>query len=234
MIAFSPLRSRGGFGPDGYLYIGMGDGGGAHDPNGNGQNRNVKLGKLLRIDVDEYPTPAPGNLQDADPDVFDYGLRNPWRFSFDRCTGDLYIGDVGQDTWEEIDVEPARSGHRDYGWDVFEASHCHEPARDCDGSGLVLPVVEIGHGPSCSVTGGYVYRGTRIPNLVGTYLYGDYCSGKIWYFTLDAGVVTKTGELTSDLVPRVVELPISSFGEDASGELYVVAYDGAVFRIDPE
>jgi len=222
------------FGPDGYLYIGMGDGGSAHDPMGNGQNPLVKLGKMLRVDVDTYPAPPAGNLPGADPDVWDYGLRNPWRFSFDRCTGDLYIGDVGQDAWEEIDVEPAESGHRNYGWDRMEASHCHEPSRNCDSAGLTLPVVEYGHGPSCSVTGGYVYRGARIPNLVGAYLYADYCSGKIWYLKLSDGVVTATGELTTDLLGGRTEWPISSFGEDGSGELYVVVYDGAVYRIDAE
>jgi glucose/arabinose dehydrogenase len=224
------------FGPDGLLYIGMGDGGSGGDPMGNGQNISVPLGKLLRIDVDTYPTPPPNNLPGGDPRVWDYGLRNPWRFSFDRCTGDLYIGDVGQNAWEEIDVEPAGQGHKNYGWNVTEGTHCYEPMSGCDTSGITLPVAEYPHeNGECSVTGGFVYRGTKIPNLVGTYLYGDYCSGRIRTLTWKDGAVTSQGDLTDDLDSQAQVGFLSSFGQDAAGELYVLSHGkGTVFRIDTE
>jgi len=159
------------FGPDGYLYAGTGDGGSGGDPDENGQNTMAKLGKILRIDVDKYPTPPPGNLTGGDPDIWDWGLRNPWRFSFDRCAGDLYIGDVGQDLWEEIDVEPKAKGLVNYGWNTMEGKHCYDPDVNCDQTGLTLPVTEYPHDMTVqdvSVTGGYVYRGKKIPGLEGT------------------------------------------------------------------
>ena len=170
------------FGPDGYLYVGLGDGGAAGDPQNNAQNPNVKLGKILRIDVDAYPAPPPGNAADGDPDVLHRGLRNPWRFAFDRATGDLFIGDVGQNRFEEIDVAQAGSGGLNFGWRVMEASQCYQPPDACDRSGLVLPVVEYDHDAGCSVTGGYVYRGAALPGLVGRYLYADYCSNRVFSF----------------------------------------------------
>jgi glucose/arabinose dehydrogenase len=221
------------FAPDGFLYIGLGDGGGSGDPNGNAQNRDSKLGKILRIDVDAYPTPVAGNLPGGDPDVWDYGLRNPWRFSFDRATGDLYIGDVGQDTIEEIDIEPAGEGGRNYGWNVMEGSQCFAEAS-CDPSGLTLPAAEYTHAFGCSVIGGYVYRGRAIPGLVGTYLYGDYCSSRVFSLRWVDGAVSATEELTADLDPDSRIHGLTSFGEDGDGELYVVSHDGSVFRIEAE
>jgi len=222
------------FGPDGYLYVGMGDGGSAGDPQNNGQSLDTKLGKILRIDVDAYPTPPPGNVEGGDPAVWDWGLRNPWRFSFDRATGDLYIGDVGQNRLEEIDVEPAGQGRRNYGWRIMEGDSCFEPRTGCDQSGLTPPVVSYDRGDGCSVTGGYVYRGQAIPGLVGDYLYGDFCSNRVFSFRWSDGVATPPRELTDDLDPDGLIQGLTSFGEDAVGELYVVSQGGSVFRIEAE
>ena len=214
------------FGPDGYLYIGLGDGGSGGDPFGNGQNRDVLLGKILRLDVDgapaanrQYAIPAtnpyaPGGVDPGagQPEIWAYGLRNPWRFSFDRETGDLYIGDVGQGSWEEIDRQSAASaGGENYGWDLFEATHC--PAN-CDSISPVAPIAEYSHDLGCSVTGGYVYRGTRQPSMVGTYLFSDYCSGTIWTLATD-GALTPVPLASSGL-------QVSSFGEGEDGEIYLV------------
>jgi glucose/arabinose dehydrogenase len=226
------------FGPDGYLHAGVGDGGGEGDPNGHGQDVNLKLGKLLRIDVDDPSASPPGNLPGGDPHVWDYGLRNPWRFSFDRCTGDIYIGDVGQGAREEIDVEPARQGGKNYGWDITEGTRCFGSAS-CDTAGITMPVVEYPHTSTapyagkCSVTGGFVYRGTRIPNLVGTYFYADYCSNQIFTLVWKDGALQSQADVTADLESSDF-LGISSFGEDTRGELYVLDVAGAVYRIDAE
>ena len=209
------------FGPDNYLYVGLGDGGSGGDPWGNGQNRNALLGKLLRLDVDhaapyaipqDNPWPSGG---DARPEVWAYGLRNPWRFSFDRATGDLYIGDVGQGQYEEIDFQPAgEPGGRNYGWNVREGMHCYNESS-CETNGFVDPVAEYSHAQGCSVTGGYVYRGPAMPQFQGNYVYGDYCSGLIW--TLKQ---TAPGQWAqSDLLDS--GRGISSFGEDEAGELYL-------------
>jgi hypothetical protein len=222
------------FGPDGMLYIGMGDGGSAGDPHGNGQNRGSLLGKLLRIDVDHgrpYSIP-PDNPFTGRPglrgEIWAWGLRNPCRFSFDPAESLLYIADVGQDRWEEVDVVGARQPGLNFGWNRMEGRHCFRAGR-CDTVGLELPVVEYGHGEGCSVTGGFVYRGSRIPSLVGHYLYADYCSGWIRSFHWSHGRVTD---------PRQWRLPrpgqVTSFGEDAAGELYVLVDGGQVFRIVPE
>ncbi|HEV8252705.1 MAG TPA: PQQ-dependent sugar dehydrogenase [Candidatus Limnocylindria bacterium] len=226
------------FGPDGYFYIGLGDGGSGGDPMGNGQNRQVLLGKILRLDVDgptgaegAYAIPdsnpyAAGGIAPGDglPEIWAYGLRNPWRFSFDRGTGDLYIGDVGQGSWEEIDRQPAgSSGGENYGWDLYEGTHC---STDCAGVTVVLPLAEYGHDEDggCSVSGGYVYRGTRQPAMLGTYLFGDYCSGTIW--TLPEG---------DGVTPRPLAeagLRISSFGEGEDGEIYLVDLSGGgLYRV---
>jgi glucose/arabinose dehydrogenase len=230
---------------DGYLYIGLGDGGGAGDPLGNGQNTSVLLGKILRIDVDSgspYAIP-PDNpfvgVPGAQEEIWAYGLRNPYRFSFDRQNGDLYIGDVGQSSYEEIDYQPASSGGgEDYGWNIMEGLHCYNPPTGCDETGLVLPIHEYDHsGPKCSVTGGYVYRGAAIPDLVGTYFFADFCSDQIWSFHAVSGAVTHLQERTAELTPESGDpiTNISSFGEDGAGELYIVQRDGvgggAVFRI---
>ena len=223
------------FGPDGLLYIGLGDGGSGGDPMNNGQRLDTKLGKILRIDVDAYPTPPSGNVGGGDPDVWDFGLRNPFRFSFDRGTGDLYIADVGQDRFEEIDFEPRATGKRNYGWRITEGTHCFDPPSGCNLTGITLPVAEYGHDEGCAVIGGYVYRGARIPGFVGRYLYADFCSNRIWSFVRDGARLTSQVELTDDLDPTHALGGITSFGEDAAGELYVVdGPTGLVFRIDPE
>jgi glucose/arabinose dehydrogenase len=209
------------FGPNGYLWIATGDGGGSGDPAGNGQNRQTLLGKLLRIDVDRgttYTIPSDNPFID-DPDarseIWASGLRNPWRFSFDRETGDLFIGDVGQGSYEEIDFETRQdSGGRNYGWNIFEGSHCYQHDV-CSSDGITLPIAEYDHGSGCSVTGGYVYRGERFPALEGMYLFGDYCSGTIW-----ALAPSDTNAWVSAVVGES-DTRISSFGEDEDGELYV-------------
>lgn len=217
------------FAPDGTLYIGKGDG----STPATAQNLGSMLGKILRIDVDSFPTPPAGNLAGGNPHIWDYGLRNPWRFSFDRANGDLYIGDVGETEWEEIDVEPANTGKRNYGWSVMEGNHCFLSAS-CDMTGKTAPVLEYAHLDGCSVTGGYVYRGSNIPGLAGYYLYGDYCLGWIRGFRFANGMATEPVDLTADLVTGAPP-QISSFGEDAGGELYVVdRAGGVVSRIDPE
>ncbi|MCS7222642.1 MAG: PQQ-dependent sugar dehydrogenase [Anaerolineae bacterium] len=221
------------FGPDGYLYIGMGDGGRAGDPWGNAQNLNVLLGKLLRIDVsapEAYAIPPDNPFigqPEARPEIWALGLRNPWRFSFDRATGDLFIADVGQNKYEEVNFQPAESlGGENYGWDRMEGSHCFEPATGCDPSGLVLPIAEYDHSQGCSITGGYVYRGTRYPSLVGIYFFGDYCSGRIWGLRREP-----SGQWRMELLLKS-SVQISSFGEDAAGEIYVVGYsDGKIYHL---
>jgi glucose/arabinose dehydrogenase len=214
------------FGPDGYLYIGMGDGGGAgdrHGPIGNGQNGEALLGKILRIDVNgQAPYGIPPHnpfvgRAGMRPEIWATGMRNPWRFSFDRATGDLFIADVGQNETEEIDFEPARSpGGRNYGWNVMEGSGCFRPTSGCDQSNKELPVAEYNHDQGCSVTGGYRYRGRAEPSFVGVYFFADYCSGRIWGLTpAQNGAWTKTELFQADS-------GISSFGEDEQGELYVM------------
>lgn len=232
------------FGPnDGYLYIGMGDGGSGGDPQNRAQNDGELLGKMLRIDVDgglpygippDNPFVEPGLPLD---EIWAKGLRNPWRYSFDRLTGDLYIGDVGQNLYEEIDFQPASStGGENYGWRLMEGNHCYNPPSNCDPGGLIYPIYEYTHGGSpfrCSITGGYVYRGNAIPDLQGTYFFGDYCSGQIWSFRYDGSSVTEFTERTSQLAPgggmSIDE--ISSFGEDAEGNIYIVDLGGEVFKV---
>jgi glucose/arabinose dehydrogenase len=219
-IAFSPH--------DGYLYVGMGDGGDAGDPQNNGQSPGSLLGKMLRIDVESGA--APYAVPPSNPftqtaayrgEIWAVGLRNPWRFSFDRDTGDLYIGDVGQYSWEEVDYQPAASaGGENYGWRRMEGMHCFKPA-DCDPTGLTLPVTEYGHGLGCAVTGGYVYRGQEADDLRGWYLYGDYCSGRIWGLKKN-----ESGWQSEELLRQPIL--ISSFGEDEAGELYVADHRGGV------
>ena len=221
------------FGPDGYLYIGLGDGGGAGDVYENAQNGQTLLGSMLRLDVDELPYRIPpDNPFVDDPAVLDeiwaIGLRNPWRYSFDRATGDLYIGDVGQNAYEEVNFQPAMSGGgENYGWPIMEGFHCYREPRSCDPSGLVLPVAEYSHtGANCSVTGGYVYRGQAFPTLEGVYFFGDFCSGRMWGLT-----PTPEGEWqVSELLQ--VDISIASFGQDEAGELYVADMRGGmIFRL---
>jgi len=220
------------FGPDGALYIGTGDGGAANDRFRNGQNPNSLLGKLLRIRVGgatPYAIPPDNPFvgqSDTRPEIWALGLRNPWRFSFDRATGDLFIADVGQNKFEEIDWQPANSvGGENYGWPIMEGLHCFQ-RPDCTPAGLTLPVVEYDHTLGCSVTGGYVYRGQRFPSLTGAYFYADYCSGTVWALWRDAAGQWKHREVLR------TKLRISSFGEDVTGELYILDLaGGGIYRL---
>ena len=229
-----PYRNHNGghlaFGPDGMLYVGLGDGGSGGDPRGNGQDTSTLLGNILRIDVsalDElggYAVPPDNPFAAGDGaargEIWAYGLRNPWRFGFDRETGDLWAADVGQNRYEEVDI--IRPGGN-YGWNVMEGSHCFR-RESCDSRGLEMPVAEYGRDGGCSVTGGYVYRGRRMPSLYGAYLYGDFCSGKIWALRHDGAAVTEQMQIAD------TGLSISSFGEGPSGEVYVLTFEGAVYR----
>jgi glucose/arabinose dehydrogenase len=213
------------FGPDGYLYIGSGDGGAAGDPIGNAQNTDTLLGKILRVDVDSGDPVAVPPDNPFGNEVWAYGLRNPWRISFDRLTGDLYIGDVGQGEWEEIDYLPAGSpGGANFGWDHREGAHDYEGGGP---EGMIDPVAEYSHPEGgCSVTGGYVYRGA-MPEWNGIYLYGDYCSGMIWgLLQTDNGWQNR---LLFDL-----DVTITSFGQDEAGEVYLVSDNGGIYRLGPQ
>jgi glucose/arabinose dehydrogenase len=221
------------FGPDGYLYIGMGDGGSAGDPNNNGQNLGSLLGKILRIDVvgqSTYAIPVTNPFvgsATARPEIWAYGLRNPWRFSFDRKTGDLLIGDVGQDAWEEVDFQPAgAAGGANYGWRLTEATHCYNPFSGCSFAGITLPVAEYGHvGGNCSITGGFVYRGSDFARLSGIYFYADYCSGRLWGLRNGASGWEKQELLKPGYA-------FTSFGEDDAGEVYAVdGNSGTLYRL---
>lgn len=227
------------FGPDGYLYIGTGDGGGAGDPRRNAQNRQSLLGKMLRLDVDRGdPYAIPGTnpfvgQADTRPEIWALGLRNPWRFSFDRLTGDLYIADVGQNAWEEVNLQKRISeGGENYGWNIMEGTHCYPQGSSCTSEGLILPVIEYSHSVAngCSITGGYVYRGTQIPSHVGDYFFADYCSGQIW-------IARPEGHGGLWLTTPVLQggMQVSSFGEDARGELYITDLRGGrIYRIVPD
>ena len=227
------------FGPDGKLWIGLGDGGSAGDPGNRAQSGTTLLGKILRIDVDQglpYGIP-PDNPFVADPAVRDEiwarGLRNPWRFSFDRLTGDLFIADVGQNAYEEVSFEPSINGSsgggRNYGWRRMEGTHCFNPGNNCNDGSLVLPILEYSHAQGCSITGGYRYRGFEMPEHFGTYFFGDFCSGRIWggIENVETGAWVSTELLDSELL-------ISTFGEDELGELYVADLDGTLHRIHGE
>jgi glucose/arabinose dehydrogenase len=223
------------FGPDGFLYMGLGDGGSANDPGGRGQDRTDLLGSILRIDVQSgtsYAVPADNPFVGQEPirpELWSYGLRNPWRFSFDRANGDLYIGDVGQDQIEEIDVSPAAQGAGkglNYGWSIMEGDQCLGGGQ-CDQTGLTLPTLQYRHTEGCSVTGGYVYRGSAIPALQGLYFYGDFCQRWIHSFRYAEGKATEITDWPT-LQPAG---SLTSFGEDAAGELYVLESSGRVSRI---
>jgi hypothetical protein len=221
------------FGPDGMLYIGTGDGGSGGDPLGNGQNRNALLGKLLRIDVNgalPYVVPPTNPFvgqSGARGEIWAMGLRNPWRFAFDRQAGLLYIADVGQDVHEEVNVVSATSGGQNYGWNVMEGTVCYNnSAQNCSRTGLTLPLVDYTHSDGCSITGGFVYRGTRLPEIAGRYFYTDYCSGWLRSFRMVNGAVTAARQWD---VPALVSP--TSFGVDSSGELYVTVAGGTVYRI---
>jgi len=219
------------FGPDGDLWIGTGDGGRAADPWDNARDLDSLLGKMLRIDVSGARTGERGygipdgnpflGRRGARPELWAVGLRNPWRYSFDRETGELWIGDVGQNAWEEIDVEdPREGGGRHYGWRTMEGLHCFDPATDCSAEGLTLPIHEYGHDRGCSVTGGYVYRGAAIPELRGAYLYSDYCAGTVWRLDRDPAGPARVSVLLES------GASVSSFGEGPEGELYLCDHGG--------
>jgi len=221
------------FGPDGYLYVSLGDGGSGGDPLGSGQSLDTLLGKILRLDVNApgeggtaYAIPADNPFASGGgrPEIWHYGLRNPWRLSFDRAAGDLWIGDVGQGAWEEADVAPAGAGGLNFGWNVMEGRHCYR-AEGCSTEGLTLPVSEYDHAAGCTIIGGYVYRGAAFPDLRGGYLFADYCSGRIWAIAA-AGVgfrepieIGRAGSGTA------------AFGEDSTGELYLANLDGTITRV---
>ncbi len=208
------------FGPDGLLYVGMGDGGSGGDPENRAQDLSSRLGKLLRLDVDGSST---------EWDMAAYGLRNPWRFSFDRATGDLWIGDVGQQSLEEIDFVPVTNLHQlhNFGWDVFEGSEVFEDKLPAPGGALVDPVAEYTHEFGCSVTGGYVYRGRSARKQAwGRYFYGDYCSGRVWSLARADGEVSRRGHPFR--VPG-----LTSFAEDSQGELYLLTSDGVIRQLAP-
>jgi len=234
MIAIGPF--------DNLLYIGLGDGGDANDPGNRAQDTGVLLGKILRIDVSQGTTPQPPynvppdnpfvNIAGAD-EIWSLGLRNPWRFSFDRQLGDLYIADVGQGTKEEVNASTFATGGGkgvNYGWKIMEGTICRPPTTACDMTGLTPPVDEYDHPTGCSITGGYVYRGTAVPALQGTYFYGDYCAGFVRSFKLAGNVAT---ERTTWASIAVSPENITSFGEDAVGELYIVTQQGGLYRIVP-
>lgn len=222
------------FGPDGLLYVGMGDGGSAGDPQQHGQNPATLLGSMLRLDVnyDEppyYAIPASNPFagsEDARGEAWAFGLRNPWRFSFDRLTGDLFIADVGQNAWEEINFQPASSsGGENYGWRCYEGTHEYNLAG-CDGVEVVGPIFEYNHSQGCSITGGYVYRGAAFPALSGNYFLTDYCSGIVWALAPQADGVWASAQVAN------TGRNVASFGEDVNGELYILGHaDGAVLRL---
>jgi glucose/arabinose dehydrogenase len=234
-VAHARTNHNGGqlaFGPgDGYLYAGLGDGGGSGDPDGNGQNTNTLLGKILRLDVESGATPYaipagnPFASGGGRPEIWAYGLRNPWRFSFDRQTGDLYIADVGQGGWEEVDHQPAgAAGGANYGWNIMEGAHCYNAAT-CDPNGLTLPVAEYDHSLGCAVIGGYLYRGSAQPALAGLYFYADECQGRVW------GLQQGGGGWESRQLLRAAINP-STFGEDEAGEIYLADYSGGtLYRV---
>lgn len=243
------------FGPDGYLYIGTGDGGGGGDPQGNAQNPGSLLGKLLRIDVEFQPTSSftpthqaflplirqangnsslmPYRIPPDNPfvgqsgyreEIWALGLRNPWRYSFDLSTGDLYIADVGQNLVEEVDFQPADSpGGQNYGWNIMEGDRCYQSVN-CDTSGLTLPIFTYTHTYGCSITGGYVYRGPNNPGMQGIYFFADYCSGRIWG-------LQKSGNSWTHQILTQTSYNVSSFGEDQAGRLYLVDKGGSVYRV---
>ncbi|MCY4070420.1 MAG: PQQ-dependent sugar dehydrogenase [Chloroflexi bacterium] len=219
------------FGPDGYLYISLGDGGSANDPLGAGQNLRLLLGSIIRIDVDgalPYVIP-PDNPFVGDDSALDeiwaYGLRNVWRFSFDRATGDMYLADVGQNLWEEVNFQAADSaGGENYGWNVWEGTQLFAGGSAKE---HVPPVFEYPHSLGCSITGGYVYRGGAIPQMEAVYLFGDYCTGRMWAMYRDPDLNWQAEELAN------TGMAISSFGEDEAGEIYVIDYSGTIYRIDP-
>ena len=242
------------FGPDNYLYISFGDGGSANDPEKRAQNLNTILGKILRIDVKNKLYDIPKNNpfysnRECQKEIWNYGLRNVWRFSFDRENGDLYMGDVGQNNWEEIDYQAYNSmGGINYGWDIMEGKHCLEEEDLCDKSLYESPIYEYPNNANymktligvkqsnkdgCSVTGGYVYRGKNIPELYGKYIFGDYCTGKVWSFKNNNGNIQEFYNHSLEILDSMNKKSfyLSSFGEKYNGELFLVDYSGGLYQI---
>ncbi|HEU4561156.1 MAG TPA: PQQ-dependent sugar dehydrogenase [Longimicrobium sp.] len=221
------------FGPDGKLYAGLGDGGGGGDPQGNGQNTATLLGKILRLDVDAaQPYAIPANNPFVGQtgkrgEIWITGVRNPWRYAFDRDAGLLYVADVGQSQWEEINVLPAGTGGQNLGWNLMEGAHCYN-ASNCVQQGLTLPAHEYSHSDGCSITGGFVYRGSAIPGLRGHYFYSDYCEGWVRSFRWTGSAVADAREWEVGDIGNV-----SSFGEDAARELYLTTSGGMVLKMVP-
>jgi hypothetical protein len=241
LVVSQPFANHNGgglaFDNSGRLLIALGDGGSGGDPQNNGQRLDTLLGKILRIDVDgaaPYGLPADNPFlgsAGARGEIWALGLRNPFKIAIDRPTGDLYIGDVGQNRVEEIDVAAApRRGGENYGWRLTEGSQCFNPSSGCDRTGQTAPVYEYGHAEGCSVTGGVVYRGCRVPALAGSYFFGDFCSGLVRSFRFASGQASELRDWTSGM--RGVNAP-SSFGLDAAGEVYIVDYDGELYRLEP-
>jgi glucose/arabinose dehydrogenase len=218
------------FGPDGMLYLGTGDGGGGGDPQNNGQNINTLLGKLLRLDVRNLPYTVPSTNPFAGAtagrdEIWAYGLRNPWRYAFDPPANQLYVADVGQNQWEEVNAVATSAAGVNYGWRIMEGAHCYN-AQSCNMAGLTQPVLEYDHSQGCSVTGGFVYRGIAIPELTGHYLYSDFCTGFLRSFRLSGGDAVDQRTWAIGDVGDIL-----SFGRDASGELYMLNAGGRVYRI---
>lgn len=242
------------FGSDRFLYIAIGDGGSKGDPENRAQNLKNYFGTILRIDVDtelDYLIPVDNpfyNHIDVKKEIWVYGLRNPWRFSFDRLNGDMYIADVGQNLWEEINVIPFNSqGGQNFGWNIYEGNHCYPSDKECEDEGFMMPIFEYPNNANyaktlfgikqpnmdgCSVTGGYVYRGENIPEMYGRYIFGDYCTGKIWSILIkgnDIDLLDHTEEILESMGKR--EFYLSSFGEDNNGEIYLVDYNGTIYKL---
>ncbi len=219
------------FGPDGYLYIAMGDGGSGGDPQNNSQNKSSHLGKILRINVDQsgggknYSIPSDnpfaGNTQGWKEEIWTYGMRNPWRFSYDKETNRWWCGDVGQNKFEEVDI---LERGKNYGWRIMEGKSCYNPSTGCDTTGLTFPIIDYGRSLGASITGGYIYRGLRVPELIGAYIYTDFVSGRIWALRYDGSTVTENSEILSS------GMNISSFGVDQNNELYICAFNGKIWR----
>tara|TARA_Y100000590_G_scaffold6558_1_gene8532 strand:- start:1707 stop:2942 length:1236 start_codon:yes stop_codon:yes gene_type:complete len=251
------------FGPDGYLYISIGDGGKAGDPLNAGQDLNSLFGKIIRIDVEQKPYGIPKSnpfygQKDKRAEIWAWGLRNVWRFSFDKQTGDKYFADVGQNKWEEVNFELATSkGGLNYGWRIMEANHCYDPKENCPTEGLIKPILEYPNDANhpafafriieelsfsetdvegCSVTGGYVYRGQKIKGMQGQYIFGDYCSGNIWTLKVVNGKAINFRNRTDEINIGNGEFTtyISSFGQDSDGELYIIDYNGGIYKLIEE
>ena len=248
------------FGPDGYLYISIGDGGKAGDPLNAGQDLSSLFGKIIRIDIEQKPYGIPKSnpffgQKDKREEIWAWGLRNVWRFSFDKQTGDKYLADVGQNKWEEVNFEPASSkGGLNYGWRIMEANHCYDPKENCPTEGLIKPIIEYPNDANhpafafriieelsfsetdvegCSVTGGYVYRGQKIKSMEGQYIFGDYCSGNIWTLKVVNGKAINFKNRTEEINIGGGEFTtyISSFGQDSDGEIYIIDYNGGIYKL---